>query len=220
MALVEIDTEIAASPPPGRSRRHAALAVAAGLLLVSLAGGVGAAPAVDPAKAPAGHYVLDHRHASLLARVRHMGLSLFTMRFNKVEGEYDYDPAQPLASKISVTVDAKSLDTGDPGVSKQFASEFLDAERNPTITFKSSAIQTTDETHGTVTGDLTFRGVTQPVTLDVTYNGTESGLIGGRRMGFSATATMTRRSQFGSKAWLGDVGDDVQLVIEAEFARQ
>jgi polyisoprenoid-binding protein YceI len=193
--------------------------VVAGLLLASRAGGVGAAPTLDPAKASAGHYVLDRRHASLVARVRHMGLSLYTMRFDRVDGDYDYDPAQPLASKISMSVDAGSLDTGDPGVSRQFAREFLDADRNPTITFTSSAIQTTDGTHGTVTGDLTLRGVTQPVTLDVTYDGAASGLIGGHRMGFSAT-TRIKRSQFGSKAWLGDVGDDVQLVIEAEFVRQ
>ncbi len=218
MASVEIEREITVGPPR-KSRRRAGAAIVAGLFLASLAGGVGAAPSLDPAKAPAGRYVLDRRHTSLLARVRHMGLSLYTMRFDRVDGDYDYDPAQPLASKISVIVDAGSLDTGDPRVSTQFAHEFLDADRNPTITFKSSSIQTTDQTHGTVTGDLTLRGVTQPVTLDVTFNGTESGLIGGRRMGFSATTTI-RRSQFGSKAWLGDVGDDVQLVIEAEFARQ
>ncbi len=213
MTSIEIATEIPIGPRWGRRT------IVAGFFIAALAGAAEAAPSVDPAKASAGRYVLDRRHASLVARVRHMGLSLYTMRFDKVEGGYDYDPAQPLASKIAVTVDAGSLDTGDPGVSKQFAHEFLDADRNPTITFKSSAIQTTDATHGTVTGDLTFRGVTQPVTLDVTYDGAASGLIGGHRMGFSATGTITR-SQFGSKAWLGEVGDDVQLVIEAEFVRQ
>ena len=70
-----------------------------------------------------------------------------------------------------------------------------------------------------MTGDLTFRGVTKPVTLDVIYNGTASALIGGRRMGFSAT-TVIKRSDFGSTAWRNAVGDDVQVVIEAEFARK
>lgn len=219
MALVESKTEIGGGPPPGGSRRRSACAVVAGLFLASLAGGVGAAPSLDPAKASAGHYVLDRRHASLLARVRHLGLSLYTMRFDKVEGTYDYDPAQPLASKIAVTVDAKSLDTGDASIDRQFAGEFLDANRNPTITFNASAIQMTDETHGTVTGDLTLRGVTRPVSLDVTYDGATSELIGGHRMGFSATTTI-KRSQFGSGAWRAFVGDDVQLVIEAEFVRQ
>ncbi len=186
---------------------------------MSIWSAVSAAPSIDPAAAPAGHYVLDRRHASVTARVRHLGLSLYTMRFNHVEGEYDYDPARPLASKITVTIDAQSLDTGDDAVNKRFADVFLDAERNPKITFTSTTIQTTDAARGTVAGDLTLRGVTQPVLLDVTYDGTASGLIGGRRMGFSATTTI-KRSRFGSTAWRAFVGDDVELLIEAEFARQ
>jgi polyisoprenoid-binding protein YceI len=178
-----------------------------------------AAPSLDPAAAPGGHYVLDRRHASVTVRVRHMGLSNFTMRFKDLEAGYDYDPANPGASRIAVTIDAHSLDTGDESVSRQFAEEFLAAGAHPKITFNSTAIQVTEANHGTVTGDLSFRGVTRPVTLDVTYDGTEANLIGGRRMGFSAT-TMIKRSEFGSKAWQGAVGDDVQLIIEAEFVRK
>jgi polyisoprenoid-binding protein YceI len=176
-------------------------------------------PSLDPATAPAGHYVLDPRHASVIARVRHMGLSNYTMRFRRVEASYDYDPANPSASKVSVTIDAHSIDTGDEGISRQFASEFLDAGAHPNITFESTAIQPTETNHGTVVGDLDFRGVTKPVTLAVTYDGTEANLIGGRRMGFSATATI-KRSDFGSKAWRNVVGDEVGLVIEAEFVRK
>jgi polyisoprenoid-binding protein YceI len=80
-------------------------------------------------------------------------------------------------------------------------------------------MQAGPEGRGAVAGNLTFRGVTRPVTLDVTYNGTSSGLIGGRRMGFSAT-TVIKRSDFGSTAWQNAVGDDVRLVIETEFARE
>jgi len=178
-----------------------------------------AAASADPAAAAAGHYVLDRKHASVVARVRHLGLSLYTMRFNHVEGDYDYDPAQPLAAKINVVVDAQSLDTGDKGTSDRFAGDVLDSEHNPTITFKSTAIATTDATHGTVTGDLTMRGITKPVVLDVLYDGAASSLLFGHRMGFSATTTI-KRSQFGSTAWRAFVGDDVQLQIEAEFVRQ
>lgn len=178
-----------------------------------------AAPSLDPASAPAGHYVLDPRHASVIARVRHMGLSNYTLRFDHVAADFDYDPAHPEASKVSVTIDAHSLDTGDTGLNRQFAGEFLDADANPNITFTSTSLQRGEANHGTLGGDLTFRGVTKPVTLDVTYDGTEANLIGGRRMGFSATAVI-KRSDFGSKAWQGPVGDEVQLVIEAEFARK
>jgi polyisoprenoid-binding protein YceI len=199
--------------------RPASLAFTALLLAAQPGLALTAEPSLDPAQAPAGHYVLDPRHASVTARVLHMGLSHFTMRLDHVEASYDYDPAQPTASKIAVTIDAHSLDVGDPGVSKQFAGEFLDADQHPQITFNSTAIQSTGPGHGVMNGDLTFRGVTKPVALDVIYNGTESGMIGGRRMGFSATAVI-KRSDFGSSAWQGAVGDDVQLVIEAEFARK
>ena len=192
------------------------LAVIAALTTAS---GVVAAPALDPAAAPAGHYVLDPRHASLIVRVRHMGLSHYTMRFDRFDASYDYEPAHPEASKITVTVDANSLDTGDAAASKQFAREFLGDKLNPTITFVSTNIQATDADHGDMTGDLTLRGVTKPVTLDVTYDGTDASLIGGRRMGFSATGVI-KRSDFGSDAWQGAVGDNVQLVIEVEFARK
>ena len=178
-----------------------------------------AAPALDPAKAPAGHYELDHRHTAVVASVVHMGLSHFTMRIEQASGAYDFDPAHPLATRISISLDAHSLNAGDPAVSKQFAGEFLDADHHPMITFVSTGIQATDANHGQVTGDLTFRGVTRPVTLDVTYNGTASNLIVGRRMGFSAT-TVIRRSDFGSRAWEGDVADDVQVRIETEFVRK
>ena len=188
-------------------------------LLAGLPASLAATPSINPADAPAGHYELDPRHASVTARVLHMGMSNFTMRFDHFSASYDYDPGHPRASRISVTLDAQSLDTGDPSVSKQFAGEFLDADKNPTITFVSTAIAQTDANHGTVSGDLTFRGVTKPVVLNVTYNGSGPGIMGGHRMGFSATADI-KRSDFGSDAWKNAVGDDVQLVIEAEFARK
>ncbi len=178
-----------------------------------------AAPAPAPSAAPSGHYELDRKHTSVTARVLHNGLSNFTMRIKGVEGAYDYDPANPLATKITLSLDARTLDAGDPGVSKTFAGEFLDADKNPTISFVSTAIRQTDANHGTVTGDLTFRGVTRPVSLEVTYNGYASSLILGRKMGFSGSA-MIKRSDFGSKAWQGVVGDDVQVLVETEFARK
>ena len=202
-----------------RNTDSASLVVAMVALSTLPAAGSAAEPKLDPAAAPAGHYVLDPRHASVTARVRHMGLSLYTMRFDHVEASYDYDPTQPLTTRIAVTIDAHSLDTGDAGVSKQFASEFLDADRNPRITFNSTAVQATADGHGTVTGDLTLRGVTKPATLEVNYNGAAPGVLGGHRMGFSATTTVDR-SAFGSGAWRGVVGDDVQIVIEAEFERK
>src|SRR5215831_17927371 len=88
-----------------------------------------AGPSTNPADAPAGRYVLDQRHTSVTASVLHFGLSNFTMRIVGVSGAFDYDPARPTASRVSVTLDAHSLDAGDPAVGKQFAGEFLDADK-------------------------------------------------------------------------------------------
>jgi polyisoprenoid-binding protein YceI len=175
----------------------------------------------DPADAPAGTYVLDKTHASLAAQVSHMGLSLYTMRFGGIDASYDYDPAKPLASQVKVTVDANSLDVGDPKTSQQFAKEFLGADRYPQITFVSSGMEQTMGDHGVVTGELTLNGVTRPIILNVIFNGCGPGLMGfgGYRMGFSATADI-KRSDFGLKAWESLVGDDVHLPIEVEFSRK
>lgn len=178
-----------------------------------------AAPDPNPAAAPAGHYVLDSGHASVIAKVLHLGLSHYTMRITKLAGSYDYDPANPADSKIAVTLDARSLDAGNFLVSKTFGVQFLDSLLHPTIRFTSTAIDTVDADHGRMTGDLTFRGVTRPVTLDVTYNGYDSSLVGGQRMGFSAQ-TSIKRSDFGSTLLLSEVGDQVGIDIEAEFVRK
>lgn len=199
-------------------RRPAAL-----ILACCLVGGpVLAAPTTDPAQMPAGHYVLDKEHASLLARVRHEGVSFYTVRLNRFDASFDYDPKAPEASKVTVTVDAASLDNGDPKTSGQFAREFLDVDKNPTITFVSTAITRGPGDTGTMTGDLTFRGVTRPITLDVTFGGYTAGILG-QRAGFSARGRFNR-SDFGStymlKPPLAFVDDAVELVIEVEFTRK
>ncbi len=195
--------------------------LAAMLALATTAVAEPAPASTDPATAPAGHYVLDHTHASLLARVSHMGLSHYIMRFDRFDARYDFDPASPAGSKIEVTIDANSLDVGDEAIGKQFARQFLGAEAHPQITFTSAGVQPTTAGHGTLSGDLTLNGVTKPVTLDVAFNGTGPGLlgIGGYRMGFSAT-TEVKRSDFGLKAWESLVGDKVELLIEAEFVHK
>jgi polyisoprenoid-binding protein YceI len=178
-----------------------------------------AAPSLDPAAVPAGHYEVDPLHVSVIVRVRHMGLSRYTMRFDKIAAAYDYDPANPLATRLTATIDAHSLDTGERDSSKRFADLFLNADAHPAITFVSTALTVTDGTHGTLAGSLTLNGVTKPLTLDVTYDGYEASLLGGKRMGFSA-AGVVKRSAYGSTAMLGPVGDDVGIEIEAEFVRK
>ena len=174
----------------------------------------------DPAKVPAGSYALDKRHASLTVRIVHMGFSHYTMRFNGLDGSFTYDPANWQATKATFTVDPKSVDTNDAAFNKQIAGYF-EADKYPTISFVSTNIQGQDG-KGTMTGDLTFHGVTKPVTLDVTFAGAGHGIAPiGTRLGFSGS-TQIKRSDFGLSNFVLNqfTGDDVDVIFEVEFEKQ
>lgn len=196
---------------------------AAALALVLLTAPMAsAAPSTDPANMPAGAYGIDKSHSTLIARVKHVGLSAYTVRFTGFDASYSYDPKAPAASKVEATIQAATLDTGVEKYDADFAEKFLDAGANPTIHFVSTAITPGEGNAGTMTGDLTFRGVTRPVTLDVTFDGYSSGITG-QRSGFSARSSI-RRSDFGSTFLLNPplamVGDEVELILELEFVKQ
>lgn len=199
--------------------RRFASAILAGALLaapVAVLPAVASAQAVtDPAQAPAGTWTLDKRHASLTLKVTHFGTSHYTFRFAQgaIDGSYAYDPAKPLDTKVSVTIDATKVDTGLPDFDKEIATDpkFFNAGQYPKITFVSTKVEP-----GKLTGDLTFRGVTKPVTLDVKYNGFAKTPFGSQIMGFSATGKI-KRSDFGFTHLVPMVSDEVTLEIEAEF---
>lgn len=188
---------------------------------LALAGPVGANPVSrDPAKVPPGTYVLDPRHASLIVKIPHLGgFSRYTLRFDKLDGSFTYDPADWRGTKVTIHVDPASVDTGDASFNKQIAGYF-DVARYPTITFVSTAVQADENGEGEVTGDLTFHGVTAPVTLKVVFNGVGPGLLGlGTRAGFSGTARI-KRSDFHETAVSQWAGDDVDLLFEVEFQKK
>jgi polyisoprenoid-binding protein YceI len=208
-------------------RPFAYAALAATLLTAPAAFAAPGASSTEPAKMPAGHYVLDKTHASVTAKLKHMGFSNYTLRFTKVDAEFHYDPKAPEATKINVTVDPASLDTatGADAFGLKFNKEltgdgWLEAAKYPTITFVSTAINVGDGQHGSVTGDLTVHGVTKPVTLDVIFNGSGSGMIPlTTRAGFSASTTF-KRSDFGVSKYVPLIADDVTLNIEVEFEKK
>jgi len=119
-----------------RSRSVALLALVLALPLLAAAG----APP-SPSDFPGGHYVLDPRHASLIARVKHMGVSLYTVRFNTLAASFDYDPAHPESTRLQASVDPTSLDV-NADYGKQFAEEFLTVSKFPKATFTATQMQT------------------------------------------------------------------------------
>lgn len=195
--------------------------LAACLALLVTAPATAAVKSTDPADLPAGHYVLDKAHGSLIARISHMGFSHYTVRFNRMDAEFDYDPRSPAASALQVQVDAASIDTGNADFSKELAGDgWFDARKYPSIAFAAKSVDLGDGQHGKINGELTLHGVTRPVSLDVTFNGVGSGLIpGSLRTGFSASGVI-KRSEFGMTRYSTWVGDEVNLQIEAEFTRK
>ena len=178
-----------------------------------------AAPDANPANMPAGSYVLEKTHASINAKVMHHGYAFYHFRFDKFDASYDFDPKNPTASKVVVTVDTKSMNTGYAKVDEKFPVEFLAADKHPTATFKSNKITITQGNKGTMAGDLTLGGVTKPVTLDVVFNGAGKDMWGAMRSGFSATTTI-KRSEFGLTKYVPAIGDEVALAIEVEFVKK
>ena len=198
--------------------RAAAAAVLA--LALGLAGPALAAPSTtDPAKVPAGSYVMDKQHASLTVKIVHMGFSHYTMRFDGLDGSFTYDPTNWTATKATIAVDAKSIDTHDSAFDRQIAGYF-EADKYPTISFVSTGLTGGADGKGTVTGDLTFHGVTRPVTLDVTFDGAGHGITPiGTRLGFSGS-TRIKRSDFGVSNMLQYASDDVDVIFEVEFEKK
>ena len=168
----------------------------------------------------AGNYVLDPTHASVIWSLSHAGLSNYQARFDSIEGTLSFEPDTPENSQLDIRIDPKSVSTGLPDFDNTIAtdSRYFDAEKFPDIRFTSTQINITGDTGGTVTGDLTFRGVTKPVTLDVTFNGAGKSFgHAGDTLGFSATGTLDR-TEYGL-TYLSNfgIGSDIKLRIEAEF---
>lgn len=186
---------------------------------------VAAAPAMaaepvapkDLAAVPAGAYQLDPTHTSVVWRVSHLGLTNYTARFDKITGSLKVDPKAPEASFLAVSIDPTSVNTGLPNFDKKLATDYFKAETAPKIDFQSGKVQVTGPDKAFVTGNLTFAGVTKPVTLEVTWNGgTFNRFAQAYVLGFSAKGKL-KRSEFGLMQLQGMIGDEVELLIEAEF---
>jgi len=195
------------------------------LVAAALVSGVPVVAQAAPLNVLAGEYGLDKTHASLTWQINHLGLSKYTARFATYDATINLNPAEPTKSSVSVTIDPKSVRTDFPFPEKEnfdaiIADKFLQAGAHPTITFQSTGLTATGATTGKMTGNLTLLGVTRPVTMDVTLNGAmEHPFRKVPALGFSATGTF-KRSEFGSKDLQGPIGDDIKLIIEAEFLKK
>jgi polyisoprenoid-binding protein YceI len=186
------------------------------------------APAIE---VPSGAYTLDPHHSTVTVRALHFGLSHYTLRFNNVTGTLNFNAEAPAQSSVEATVATTSLDTpysGDRDFDAELQnSSWLDSAGFPTATFRSTSVEVTGGNTGRVTGDITIKGVTHPITFDVTFNASHRQHPMGPQislLGFSGRGTITR-SQFGVNELMASAGgsdgvsDEVEILIEAEFTR-
>jgi polyisoprenoid-binding protein YceI len=163
-------------------------------------------------------YKIDSVHSSVGFSLRHI-VSKFSSSFTKVNGTIAYDAAAPEKSSVEATVEIASVNTANEKRNAHILSaDFFDAVKFPTASFKSTAWKKTGADTFDVTGDLTIKDVTKPVTLKVVLVGSGPGMGGATLSGWEATVTI-KKSEFGvagpamlSKA----LGDDVALTINIE----
>lgn len=184
-------------------------------------------PPASDAPLPAGTYRLDEYHGSLMFSLNHLGFSNYVASFREFDAELELDPVNPETATLSVTIDPASLQTPPPPegfVEGLLGENWLNVEAHPEITYVSDSITMTGDNTAEVVGDLTFLGVSKPVTLNVTFNGGYAGhpMDPNARLGFSAEGAFNR-SEFGMDfgipapgTTLG-VSDAVSVTIEAEF---
>jgi polyisoprenoid-binding protein YceI len=169
---------------------------------------------------------VDGAHSAVSLTVRHMVISKVRGRFAKWSATLALDTADLARSSVDVELDAASIDTGVADRDAHLRSpDFLDAQKYPTLRYRSRRVEALSEDHLRVVGDLTIRDVTREVVLDVEYGGQGKDPWGNQRVGFTATASLNRKD-FGL-TWnqaleTGGVlvADRVDVEIELQAIRQ
>ena len=173
---------------------------------------------------PAGAYEIDPSHSVVEFVVRHLGLAKVRGRFNSFHGMVEIGD-DPLASSVDVSVDAGSIDTRDEVRDGHLRSpDFIDVDNHPTIEFHSRQVRG-DGASGSLAGDLTVRGATRPVTLDLEFEGVVHDPWGNTRIGCSAVAEvnpedfgLTWNQPLETGGWL--VGRQVKVEVSVEAVRK
>lgn len=197
------------------------LAIATALMLL-------AAPAVAQNGTPgtpnralvtAGTYQVDPNHTQVTWQVNHMGFSLLEGQFGASGGSITIDPARLNATRLEVTFAVDQLSTTSEAFTKHLKSkDFFDAEANPTARFVSTGVRAAGN-GATITGNLTIKNVTKPVTLQATFVGAGNNPMSKKlNFGFRATGSI-KRSDFGLGMAVPAVSDKVDLTINAAFTK-
>ena len=140
-----------------------------------------------------GTYTIDPTHSEIGFSVRHAMVTTVRGQFAEYDGKLQLDGANPAASTAEVTIKVVSIDTNQEQRDGHLRTgDFFDAESHPEITFTSTAAEQVDAETYRLTGDLTIKGTTKPVSIDFTFNGAAKDLYGNERVGFEGSTTINR----------------------------
>ena len=168
---------------------------------------------------------IDPMHTQVEFAAKHFGMMTVRGHFRDVRATGEIDPTNPAASRVEVTIDVASLTTNNPQRDNDLRSSyFLELDTYPTITFRSTRIEPVGDDRYTLTGDLTIKGVTKPVTLNVQRYGEINDPMMGHRVAFSAEGQINRKD-FGMEFdMLADnrlvVSHEIKIFVEAELVEQ
>lgn len=166
--------------------------------------------------APSGVYTADPRHRYITFNYLHQGYSRPYVRWREWTATLNWNAETPEASSVSVSIDATSIDSGVDVFDGHLQGErFFDTANFPEITFETTSVERTGEATGVIHGDLTIKGVTKAVALDVVFNKATTD-ENGSKIGFSGK-TQVKRSDWGVDFLAPAVSDEVDIIIEAEF---
>ena len=171
-------------------------------------------------------WAIDPIHSTAEFAVKHMVFTTAKGLFRELEGTVEFDETNPAASKVNAAIQVASIDTREPNRDAHLKSDdFFNAEKYPTITFKSNRVEVTSENRAKVYGDLTIRDITREVVLDTEYHGQLVDAYGNQRASFTAETEISRK-EFGLR-WnalletgAAVVADKVKITLDIAAVRQ
>ncbi len=198
-------------------RRHNAVLIAGALSLLVLPFVVQAQKADESVSET---FKVDPVHACVWFRINHLNIANFYGRFNEISGTFTLNAGNPDANRLAISVKTASIDTANADRDKHLrAPDYFDAEKYPTIEFRSSKFKKISDAKFAVTGELALHGVTKPLTIELEKTGAGNDPWGNHRVGLETTFTI-KRSEFGMTTMLGALGDEVRLTVAVEGIRQ
>ena len=196
-------------------------AASAALALVTSSPAAAQAVTADPAAVKSGAFKLETTHTQVGFTISHLGISDFSGVLHDATGNLTLNAADPAASSLKVSVPVASLTTTSSTLDGMLkGKDWFDAAAFPTATFVSTSITRTGANTAVIDGNLTLHGVTKPIKLDARLVGSGVNIVNkAYSVGFTATGAI-KRSDFGVKALLPALTDDVTLTIQAAFEAQ